>query len=67
MKAAILKSFGSPLHIETISDPQAGTGDVIVDVTASAVLNYSDEVLSGARKYLLDLPAVPGPGADRRP
>ena len=63
MKAAILKSFGSPLHIETISDPQAGTGDVIVDVTASAVLNYSDEVLSGARKYLLDLPAVPGPGA----
>jgi alcohol dehydrogenase len=63
MKAAILKAFGSPLAIETIPDPVLGTGEVIVDVAASRVLAYANEVLSGARKYLLDLPVVPGPGA----
>jgi alcohol dehydrogenase len=63
MKAAILRAFGSPLAIETVSDPVLGTGEVIVDVAASRVLAYANEVLSGARKYLLDLPVVPGPGA----
>jgi alcohol dehydrogenase len=63
MKAAILKAFGSPLAIETVPDPVLGTGEVIVDVMASRVLAYADEVLSGARKYLLELPIVPGPGA----
>ena len=63
MKAAILKAFGSPLAIETMPDPVLGTGEVIVDVAASRVLAYADEVLSGARKYLLELPVVPGPGA----
>jgi alcohol dehydrogenase len=38
-----------------------GTGEVIVDVAASRVLPYSNEVFSGERRYLLDLPAVPGP------
>jgi alcohol dehydrogenase len=63
MKAAILKAFGSPLAIETMPDPVLGTGEVIVDVAASRVLAYANEVLSGARKYLLKLPVVPGPGA----
>ena len=63
MKAAVLKAFGSPLTIENLPDPVLGTGEVIVDVMASRVLAYADEVLSGARKYLLDLPVVPGPGA----
>ncbi|HEY3794201.1 MAG TPA: zinc-binding alcohol dehydrogenase family protein [Bradyrhizobium sp.] len=63
MKAAILRAFGSPLAIETVPDPVLGTGEVIVDVAASRVLAYANEVLSGARKYLLDLPVVPGPGA----
>jgi alcohol dehydrogenase len=63
MKAAILKAFGSPLAIETMPDPVLGTGEVIVDVAASRVLAYANEVLSGARKYLLELPVVPGPGA----
>ncbi len=35
MKAAILNAFGSPLAIETMSDPILGTGEVIVDVIAS--------------------------------
>jgi NADPH:quinone reductase-like Zn-dependent oxidoreductase len=63
MKAAILKAFGSPLAVETVPDPVLGTGEVIVDVAATRVLSYANEVFSGARKYLLDLPVVPGPGA----
>ena len=63
MKAAVLKAFGSPLAIETVPEPVLGTGEVIVDVAASRVLAYANEVLSGERKYLLELPMVPGPGA----
>lgn len=63
MKAAILKAFGLPLAIETLSDPVLGTGEVIVDVVATRVLSYSNEVFSGERKYLLELPVVPGIGA----
>jgi alcohol dehydrogenase len=63
MKAAVLRAFGSPLTIETVPDPVLGTGEVIVDVAASRVLAYAKEVFSGERKYLLELPVVPGPGA----
>lgn len=63
MKAAVLKSFGSALAIEDIPEPVLGTGEIIVDVAASRVLPYSNEVFSGKRQYLLDLPVVPGPGA----
>jgi NADPH:quinone reductase-like Zn-dependent oxidoreductase len=63
MKAAILKEFGSPLAIEIMPDPVLGTGELIVDVVAAGVLPYSNEVFSGERQYLLDLPVVPGPGA----
>jgi alcohol dehydrogenase len=63
MKAVVLKAFGSPLAIETIPEPILGTGEVIVDVTASGVLAYADQVFSGERKYLLELPIVPGTGA----
>ncbi len=62
MKAAILKSFGSPLVVDTLPDPVLGTGEVIVDVVAAGVLPYANEVFSGARKYLLTLPIVPGAG-----
>ncbi|MEH2542983.1 MULTISPECIES: zinc-binding alcohol dehydrogenase family protein [unclassified Bradyrhizobium] len=63
MKAAVLNAFGSPLAIETLPDPLFGTGEVIVDVMASRVLAYANEVLGGQRKYLMELPMVPGPGA----
>jgi alcohol dehydrogenase len=66
MKAAILKAFGSPLSVENVPDPVLGTGEVLVDVVATRVLSYADEVLSGQRKYLLDTPVVPGPGAIAR-
>jgi alcohol dehydrogenase len=63
MKAAILNAFGSPLAIETIPDPELGTGEVIVDVVTAPVLSYTNEVFSGARNYLLTLPVAPGCGA----
>jgi alcohol dehydrogenase len=62
MKAAVLKSFGTPLVIETVPDPVLGTGEVIVDVVATRMLAYSEEVFSGKRPYLLELPVIPGPG-----
>ncbi|WGD56334.1 zinc-binding alcohol dehydrogenase family protein [Bradyrhizobium sp. CB1650] len=62
MKAAVLKSFGSPLAIEDVTDPVPGTGEVIVDVVATRVLSYANEVFSGIRNYALDLPVIPGPG-----
>ena len=66
MKAAVLKAFGSDLTIEDVAEPRLGTGEIIVDVAASRVLPYSNEVFSGERQYLLDLPVVPGPGAIAR-
>lgn len=62
MKAAVLKSFGSPLVVETAPDPVLGTGEVIVDVVATRVLSYMNEVFDGTRNYALDLPIIPGPG-----
>ena len=63
MKAAVLKNFGSRIALEDVAEPALGTGEIIVDVAASRVLPYSNEVFSGERQYLLDLPVVPGPGA----
>lgn len=62
MKAAVLKAFGSPLAIEAVPDPVPGTGEVVVDMVAAGVLSYSNEVFSGERNYLLELPVIPGPG-----
>ncbi|MCP3719921.1 zinc-binding dehydrogenase [Paraburkholderia sp. CNPSo 3281] len=63
MKAAILKTLNTPLAIEQIPDPSAGTGEVIVDVVAAPVLSYAQEVFSGERRYPIALPIVPGCGA----
>jgi alcohol dehydrogenase len=62
MKAAVLKSFGSQLVIENTPEPMLGTGEVIVDIVATRVLSYMNEVFSGERNYALDLPVIPGPG-----
>jgi alcohol dehydrogenase len=63
MKAAMLKQFGTPLTVEDLPDPQAGAGEVVVDVVAAPVLSYANEVFSGARQYPLLLPLAPGVGA----
>ncbi len=63
MKAAVLHAFGTPLSVEQVPAPVIGTGEVLVDVAAAPVLSYTGEVLSGARRYLLPTPVVPGGGA----
>ena len=63
MKAAVLKSFGSPLVVEDVAEPALGTGEVIVDVTAAGVLSYAGDIFSGKRGYLLSPPVIPGAGA----
>lgn len=63
MKAAILKTFGSSLVVETLPDPILGTGEVVVDVVVDGVLPYANEVFSGKRKYLLSLPMASAAGA----
>ena len=52
---------------DRVADPVLGTGEVIiiiiiivVDVVATRLQSYAHEVLSGARGYLLELPAIPG-------
>ncbi|HTQ78068.1 MAG TPA: zinc-binding dehydrogenase [Burkholderiales bacterium] len=60
MKAAILKSLGSPLVVEDVPEPVLGTGEVIVDIAASRVLAYAGEVFSGKRPYLFTPPMIPG-------
>jgi len=62
MKAAVLEAFGSPLVVEAVPAPTIGTGEVIVDVIASGVLPYAKEIFSGERRFLLELPAIPGAG-----
>lgn len=63
MKAVVLEAWGEPLVYTDAPDPVCGSGEVLVEVVAAPVLSYSDEVFSGQRHYLLDLPAIPGCGA----
>ncbi|WP_428392075.1 alcohol dehydrogenase catalytic domain-containing protein [Lichenicoccus sp.] len=63
MRAAILKDFGKPLSLDEVAAPGLGTGEVLVDVIAAPVPSYAGEVFSGARRYLLPTPVIPGCGA----
>jgi alcohol dehydrogenase len=65
MRAAVLHAFGSPLAIETLPDPVLGTGEIIVDVAAAGVASYTEGVLSGARKYPLEVRVVSAASARR--
>ncbi|MFD5827124.1 alcohol dehydrogenase catalytic domain-containing protein [Lentzea sp. NPDC060358] len=62
MRAATLTAFGSPLEVLDAPDPQAGGGEVVVEVLATGVPPYADEVFSGERRYPLEPPVVPGVG-----
>ncbi|HXT09502.1 MAG TPA: zinc-binding dehydrogenase [Roseiarcus sp.] len=63
MKAAVLHAFGQKLALESLADPAPGPGEAVVEIAAARVLSYMREVVSGARGYAMDLPAVPGVGA----
>src|ERR1044072_2670051 len=62
MRAATLTAFGSPLTVHDVPDPEAGSGEVLVEVLATCVPPYAAEVFSGERRYPLEPPVVPGVG-----
>lgn len=62
MRAAVLTEFGAPLTVRELPDPEAGGGEVLVEVLATCVLPYAAEVFSGERHYPLVPPVVPGLG-----
>jgi len=62
MKAAVLEQFGQPLAMREVGDPEIRGGEVLVDVLATCVLPYAAQVFSGARRYPLEPPVIPGLG-----
>ena len=62
MRAATLTAFGSPLAVAGVADPEAGNGEVLVEVLATCVPPYAADVFSGERRYPLELPVIPGVG-----
>jgi len=62
MRAAVLTKFGEPLEIQHVPDPEPGGGEVTVEVLATCVLPYAQEVFSGERNYPLEPPVIPGLG-----
>jgi alcohol dehydrogenase len=62
MRAAVLTAFGKPLEIQQVPDPELGGGEVLLEVLATCVLPYAQEVFSGERNYPLEPPVVPGVG-----
>jgi alcohol dehydrogenase len=62
MKAAVLNTFGEPLAIETLPDPEPGPGSVVVDILAAGVTSYAANIFNGSRNYALELPIAPGAG-----
>ncbi|MDR7144744.1 alcohol dehydrogenase catalytic domain-containing protein [Rhizobium sp. BE258] len=63
MKAAVLTKLGAPLAWQDVTPPAIGTGEVLVDVHSAPILSYANEVFSGARRYLIPTPVIPGCGA----
>jgi alcohol dehydrogenase len=63
MKANVLHAFGERFRFEELADPVAGPGEAVVDVAAARVLPYMRDIVSGARRYDIVLPAVLGGGA----
>ncbi|MVU79668.1 alcohol dehydrogenase catalytic domain-containing protein [Nocardia sp. ET3-3] len=57
-----MTDFGKPLTVHDVPDPEAGGGEVLVEVLATCVLPYSAEIFSGERRYPLEPPVVPGVG-----
>nr|WP_186337824.1 MULTISPECIES: zinc-binding dehydrogenase [Streptomyces] len=62
MRAAVLTGSGTPLTVRSVPEPRAGGAEVVVDVLATCVLPYTEEVFSGRRNYPVEPPVVPGPG-----
>lgn len=63
MQAAVFSRIGETPLVIDVPVPVAEAGDVVVDVVAAPVLAYANEIISGQRPMLFELPFVPGTGA----
>ena len=62
MKAVVFHEFGSSdvLRVEELPDPTADPGEVVVDVTASALNHLDVDVREGVSRFPVDFPHVLG-------
>ena len=60
MKAAVVRAFGQPLHIEEVPVPQVQPGQVLVKVAASGVCHTDLHAADGDWPVKPHLPFIPG-------
>jgi NADPH:quinone reductase-like Zn-dependent oxidoreductase len=62
VKAVVFHEFGGldVLQVEELDDPQPGPGEVVIDVTASALNHLDVDVREGISRFPIDLPHVLG-------
>ncbi len=62
MRAVRFHEFGGPevLRVEEVPDPQAGPGQVVVDITASALNHLDVDVRQGVSRFPVQLPFILG-------
>ena len=59
MKAVVFHEFGNSdvLRVEELPDPKPGAGEVLVDVTASALNHLDVDVREGVSRFPIELAA----------
>lgn len=62
MRAVRFHEFGGPevLRLEEVPDPVAGRGEVVIDITASALNHLDVDVRQGVSRFPVELPFIPG-------
>lgn len=62
MHAVVFHEFGHSdvLRLEELPDPEPGPGEVLVDVTATALNHLDVDVREGTSRFPVELPHVPG-------
>ena len=62
MQAVVFHEFGHSdvLRLEELPDPEPGPGEVLVDVTATALNHLDVDVREGTSRFPIELPHVPG-------
>lgn len=62
MRAVRFHEFGGPevLRVEEVPDPVAGPGEVVIDITASALNHLDVDVRQGVSRFPVEPPFIPG-------
>jgi len=62
VKAVVFHEFGGldVLQLEDVDDPQAGPGEVVLDVTASALNHLDVDIREGISRFPIEPPHIPG-------